>query len=357
MRQGYSGRNEGRRTVRTSNAGGRTSERSRSRSSAEVRTGEDGRPKSAERSRTVGTTEGSRPRFGGRGRDGAQTGRPSRDRRNSTFGRGPKATDERRPLRATVGSRPAPSDRAEVETVSYVAGRHPVLEALKAGRPINKILVSEASEGGSLLEILGKARAAGVVVQTVPKAHLTSIAGTGANHQGIIAYVAPHDYADIDEVLARQTGQPPLVILLDEISDPHNFGAVIRTAEATGVQGIIIPKRRAVPLTETVAKASAGAIEYVPVARVSNLVQAMQRFKEAGYWIVGTEVEASSSYTEVDYKGPIAVVIGAEGSGLSRLVKEHCDFLVTLPMLGKLQSLNASVAAGIILYEIVRQRS
>jgi 23S rRNA (guanosine2251-2'-O)-methyltransferase len=357
MRQGYSGRNESRRSARTTTTGGRATERSRSRSGPEARAGEDGRPQYGDRGRAAGTTEGGRPKFGGRGRTGVQASRPPRDRRGSPSERGPKATEDRRPIRAAAGGRPAPTDRSEVETVSYVAGRHPVLEALKAGRPINKILVSEASEGGSLLEILGKARAAGVVVQTVPKAHLTSIAGAGSNHQGIIAYVAPHDYADIDDVLARQTGQPPLVVLLDEISDPHNFGAVIRTAEATGVQGIVIPKRRAVPLTETVAKASAGAIEYVPVARVSNLVQAMQRFKEAGYWIVGTEVGAASAYTEVDYKGPIAVVIGAEGSGLSRLVKEHCDFLVTLPMLGKLQSLNASVAAGIILYEIVRQRS
>jgi 23S rRNA (guanosine2251-2'-O)-methyltransferase len=243
---------------------------------------------------------------------------------------------------------------AAVEHANLVVGRHPVLEALKAGRPINKILVSEASEGGSLIEILGKARAAGVVVQTVPKAHLQKIAG--ANHQGIVAYVAPREYVDLDAVLARNTGQPPLVVLLDEVEDPYNFGAILRTCEAVGAQGVVIPKRRAVPLTETVAKAAAGAVEYVPVARVANLVQAMERLKEAGYWIVGADVGGESLYTEVDLRGPIGVVIGAEGKGLSRLVKEHCDFLVRLPMKGQLQSLNASVAAGILLYEVVRQR-
>ncbi|GMA50482.1 23S rRNA (guanosine(2251)-2'-O)-methyltransferase RlmB [Alicyclobacillus contaminans] len=247
------------------------------------------------------------------------------------------------------GTAEATSPRANL-----VHGRHPVLEALKAGRPINKILVSDASEGGSLLEILGKARAAGVVVQTVPKAHLQKVAGE--NHQGVVAFVAPRDYVELDDLVARDTGQQPLILLLDEVSDPYNFGAILRTAEAVGAQGVVIPKRRAVPLTETVAKAAAGAVEYVPVARVSNLVQAIERLQSAGYWVVGADVAGESLYTDVDYRGAIAVVIGAEGKGLSRLVKERCDYLVKLPMHGKLQSLNASVAAGVLLYEVVRQR-
>jgi 23S rRNA (guanosine2251-2'-O)-methyltransferase len=274
-------------------------------------------------------------RASGAGRNGQEGKRANREPRRSA-----------KPISGAVD--------AAVEHANLVVGRHPVLEALKAGRPINKILVSEASEGGSLIEILGKARAAGVVVQSVPKAHLQKIAG--ANHQGIVAYVAPREYVDLDTVLTRNTGQPPLVVLLDEVEDPYNFGAILRTCEAVGAQGVVIPKRRAVPLTDTVAKAAAGAVEYVPVARVANLVQAMERLKEAGYWIVGADVGGESLYTEVDLRGPIGVVIGAEGKGLSRLVKEHCDFLVRLPMKGQLQSLNASVAAGILLYEVVRQR-
>jgi 23S rRNA (guanosine2251-2'-O)-methyltransferase len=287
-----------------------------------------------------------------------KTGSPAR---GSSGGRSAFAKGQRGSARGgatsaghATSTRPAEVTGPREDSANIVRGRHPVLEALKSGRPINKILVSEASEGGSLIEILGKARAAGVVVQTVPKAHLQKVAGE--NHQGVVAYVAPREYVELEDVLARQTGQPPLVLLLDEVSDPYNFGAILRTAEAVGAQGVVIPKRRAVPLTETVAKAAAGAVEYVPVARVSNLVQAMERLQSAGYWIVGADVDGTSMYTQVDYNGPIAVVIGAEGKGLSRLVKEHCDFLVQLPMLGKLQSLNASVAAGVLLYEVVRQR-
>lgn len=242
----------------------------------------------------------------------------------------------------------------ETTANDYVSGRHPVLEALKANRPINKILVSESSEGGSLNEILGKARAKGIVVQRVPKANLSKVAGE--HHQGIVAYVAPTEYVELSEITKRKTGAAPLVVLLDEISDPYNLGAILRSAEATGVQGVVIPKRRAVPLTGVVAKAAAGALEYVPVARVTNLVAAMEELKKAGYWIVGTDLQTDEDYTGVDYKGPTAIVIGAEGQGLSRLVKERCDYVVKMPMLGKLQSLNASVAAGVLLYEVVRQR-
>lgn len=286
---------------------------------------------------------------------GRSEGEFGRGRRPRPAGRDGVRADRPKPTeRRLAERRPAPVTEAPAEAPNIIMGRHPVLEALKANRPINKILVSEASEGGSLIEILGKARAQRVVVQTVPKAHLQKVAGL--HHQGVIAYVAPREYAEFEDVVARQTGQLPLVLLLDEVADPYNFGAVLRTAEAVGAQGVVIPKRRAVPLTETVAKAAAGAVEYVPVARVSNLVQAMERLKAVGYWIVGADVEGQVLYTDVDYKGPVAVVIGAEGKGLSRLVKEKCDFLVRLPMHGQLQSLNASVATGVLLYEVVRQR-
>lgn len=259
------------------------------------------------------------------------------------------------------GKRNARSSAPQDETVSdtsnaLIVGRHPVLEALKSGRSINKILIAETAEGGSLSEITGKAKAAGIVIQKVPRAHLDSITAVGAHHQGIVAYGAAHDYVELDEIIQRQTGHEPLVLLLDEVSDPYNLGAILRTAEATGVQGVVIPKRRAVPLTETVGKAAAGAMEYVPVARVANLVQAMETLKAQGYWIVGTDVDAPQAYTQITYRGPIAIVIGAEGKGLSRLVRERCDYTVSLPMLGELQSLNASVATGVLLYEVIRQR-
>lgn len=235
-----------------------------------------------------------------------------------------------------------------------IAGRHPVLEALKSGRTINRIMVAEGAEGGSLTEVLGKARDLGIIVQRVPKAKLDTLSTT--THQGVVALMSPHAYAELEDVIRRDTGQPPLIVVLDEINDPHNLGAIMRSAEAAGVQGLVIPKRRAVPLTSVVAKAAAGAVEYVPVARVGNLVQTLEQLKKAGYWVVGLDVAGEQMYTEVDYRGATVVVIGAEGQGLGRLVRETCDYLVKLPMLGQVQSLNASVATGVLLYETLRQR-
>jgi 23S rRNA (guanosine2251-2'-O)-methyltransferase len=235
-----------------------------------------------------------------------------------------------------------------------VAGRHPVLEAVKSGRTLNKILVAQGAEGGSLTELLARAKELHLVVQRVPKAKLDAMAGKG--HQGVVALMSPHAYAELEDVLNRSTGQAPLVVLLDEIHDPHNLGAIIRSAEAAGAKGVVIPKRRSVLLTTVVSKAAAGAVEYIPVARVGNLVQAMERLKQAGYWVVGLDVAGQQMYTEVDYRGATAVVIGAEGTGLGKLVRERCDFLVKLPMLGQVSSLNASVATGVLLYETLRQR-
>jgi 23S rRNA (guanosine2251-2'-O)-methyltransferase len=243
---------------------------------------------------------------------------------------------------------------AQTGEPDVIAGRHPVLEALRAGRPLNKLWVAEHADGGSLSEILARAREMGVVVQRVPRARLQKVAGDA--HQGVVAFAAARAYAALEDVMARDTGQAPLIVLLDELNDPHNLGAIVRTAEAAGAQGVVVPKRRSASLTATVAKASAGALEYLPVARVSNLVQAIDRLKEAGYWVFGADAEAQRLYTQVDLRGPTAFVIGAEGSGLSRLVKARCDEIVKLPMLGRVGSLNASVAAGVLLYEAVRQR-
>ncbi|WP_338000211.1 23S rRNA (guanosine(2251)-2'-O)-methyltransferase RlmB [Alicyclobacillus sp. ALC3] len=299
--------------------------------------------------RSRSSAEGRRARSEGRMQDdGARGGRRGRTVR------APRQLESRSAATASR-AKPASVRTEEVsEAPEFVAGRRPVLEVLRAGRAINKLLIAEGAEGGSLAEIVGKAKAAGVLMQKVPRPHLSTIAGEG--HQGVVAYVAAHEYADLTDVMSRQTGQPPLVVLLDEVSDPHNLGAVLRTAEGAGAQGVVIPKRRAVPLTGTVAKAAAGALEYLPVARVANLNQAIDQLKKAGYWVVGSTAESGTPYTEVDYKGKIALVVGSEGQGISRLVRERCDYLVNLPMHGKVQSLNASVAAGVLMYEIVRQR-
>lgn len=236
-------------------------------------------------------------------------------------------------------------------------GRHPVIEALKSGRELNKILLAEGVEGGSSNEILARAKERGIVVQRVPKAKLDTLAVT-RNHQGVVAYLAAKDYVDLEVILeaADKSPRPGLIVVLDEIEDPHNLGSILRTADGVGAHGVIIPKRRAVPLTATVAKASAGAIEHVPVARVANISQTLETLKKAGYWVVGTDVNADNMYYQVDMTGPVVMVIGNEGKGLGEVVKKRCDYLVRLPMIGKVQSLNAGVAAGVLLYEVVHQR-
>ncbi len=241
--------------------------------------------------------------------------------------------------------------------MEFLFGRNPVLEALRAGRSMNKILIAEGSNVGSIKEIIALAREKKVLIQFVDKKHLDNMA-QGENHQGIIAYAAPKDYVEWDELLqeARRKEEVPLLLMLDGIEDPQNFGAILRTADAAGVHGVIIPKHRAVPLTAGVAKASAGAVEYVPVARVTNLAQTMEKLKEQGCWIVGTDAGAKMLHFEADLSGPLVVVMGSEGRGLGKLVKEKCDFLVSIPMLGRINSLNVSVATSIILYEIIRQR-
>ncbi len=242
------------------------------------------------------------------------------------------------------------------EHEGLIIGRNAVAEAIKSGRTIDSLLVAKGERGGSVGPLISKCRDRGTVVKEVDRRKLDKLCG-GENHQGIAAWASVHEYASIEDILenARSKGEPPFVIVCDEIEDPHNLGAIIRTADACGAHGIIIPKRRGVALTYAVGKVSAGAIEYVPVARVSNLASALDELKEKGFWVYGADMDGKR-WDEQDYSGSVALIVGSEGKGISRLVKEKCDFIVSLPMKGKINSLNASVAAGILMYEIAKKR-
>ena len=241
---------------------------------------------------------------------------------------------------------------------NMLEGRNAVTEALSAGRTIDKLFVADGDTDRALGRICAMAKQAGAVVVPTDRRKLDYMSATGA-HQGVIAMVAAHDYASIDDILkkAQDAGEPPLIVICDELSDPHNLGAIIRTAECAGAHGIIIPKRRSVGLTAVVGKASAGALEYMPVARVSNITAAIDTLKKAGVWVYGTAAEGDTTLYKADLKSAAAIVIGNEGEGMSRLVSERCDFKVSIPMKGSISSLNASAAAAIMLYEAVRQRS
>ncbi|MBT2758968.1 23S rRNA (guanosine(2251)-2'-O)-methyltransferase RlmB [Mesobacillus foraminis] len=238
----------------------------------------------------------------------------------------------------------------------YIAGKNPVIEALKSSRDINKILISEGSQRGQMQQVTKLAKEANVIVQFVPKKKLDQI--YEGNHQGVVAQVAAYKYAELDDLFtaAEKKDEAPFFLLLDEIEDPHNLGSIMRTADAAGAHGIIIPKRRAVGLTATVAKASTGAIEYIPVVRVTNLSRTIEELKERGVWIAGTDASAKEDYRSIDGSMPLALVIGSEGKGMSRLIRDKCDFLLSLPMAGKVTSLNASVAASLLMYEVYRKR-
>lgn len=244
-----------------------------------------------------------------------------------------------------------------------IYGVAPVLEALRTGaRPLEQLTIAEGAQHYRLRELLSRAKERGVPVRRAPRAELQRLAGAGANHQGVVATIAAARYADADELiesLARRVGtsEPPLAVVLDGVEDPRNLGAILRTVECAGAHAVFIPERRAVGLTETVAKAAAGALEHVPVARVQNLVRLMEELKERNIWTVGTSVDAELDYTEWDWTGPCALLFGGEGAGLHRLVRERCDALVRIPVRGHLTSLNVSVAAGIVLYEALRQRT
>ncbi|MCX7923701.1 MAG: 23S rRNA (guanosine(2251)-2'-O)-methyltransferase RlmB [Clostridia bacterium] len=248
-------------------------------------------------------------------------------------------------------------DEALNDGMDKLEGRNPVLEALKAGRSINKIMIARGDREGSIKQLIALAREKGIIVSEVERSFLDNISSTHA-HQGVIAFVSVKEYVDVDDILkiAEEKGEPPYLLILDEIADPHNLGSMLRTADAVGVHGVVIPKRRAIGLTASVAKASAGAVEYVPVARVTNIAQTIEYLKKKNVWVVGTDASGEKAFFESDLKGPIAVVIGSEGEGMGKLVKESCDFVVNIPMKGQISSLNASVAGAIVMYEVLRQR-
>lgn len=238
-----------------------------------------------------------------------------------------------------------------------VEGRNSVFELLNSNRDINKIYIQKGERHGAINKIISLAKEKHIVISEIEKNKLDQMSQT-KNHQGIIAVVPPFNYCEVEDILelAKSKQEAPFIIILDGIEDPHNLGSIIRTAETAGVHGIIIPKRRAIAVNATVSKTSAGAVEHMKIARVSNLVQTIDYLKENGVWICGTDMDTNTYYYNQDLKGALAIVIGSEGFGMSRLVKEKCDFLVKIPMKGKVTSLNASVSAGIVIYEAVRQK-
>lgn len=238
-----------------------------------------------------------------------------------------------------------------------VEGRNSVLELLESEKDINKIFVTRGEKQGSINKIIGRAKGKGIVLVEVDKSKLDEMSQTG-NHQGVIAIVPPFEYCEVEDILdeAKGKNEQPFILILDGIEDPHNLGAIIRTAETAGVHGVIIPKRRAASVNSTVNKVSAGAVEHMKIARVNNINDTIQFLKDSGLWIIGTDGNAENYYYEQDLTGAIALVIGSEGYGMNRLVSENCDILVKIPMMGKITSLNASVSAGIVTYEIVKQR-
>ena len=238
-----------------------------------------------------------------------------------------------------------------------IEGRNAVTEALRAGAPIDKIYVARGETDRTLSRITAEAKKAGIVVVDVDRRKLDTMSATHS-HQGVIAVAAAQAYASVEDILQRAAdkGEKPLIVVCDEISDPHNLGAIIRTAECAGAHGVIIPKRRSAGLTSVVAKTSAGAVSYMPVARVPNISAILKDLQKQGVWVFGTAAEGTTTLYNADLKGAAAIVIGSEGDGMSRLVRENCDFLVSIPMKGQISSLNASAAAAILLYEAVRQR-
>lgn len=239
-----------------------------------------------------------------------------------------------------------------------VEGRNSVIELLESGKDINKIFIQSGEKHGSINKIIAMAKERKVLITEVNREKLNQMA-QGENHQGVIAIVPPFNYCEVEDILfeAKSRQEEPFVVILDGIEDPHNLGSIIRTAETAGVHGIIIPKRRAASVNSTVNKVSTGAVEYMKIARVNNLNETIKYLKEQGLWICGTDIDTNVDYSKQDYSGPLAIIIGSEGFGMSRLVKENCDFLVKIPMKGKITSLNASVSAGIIIYEALKQRN
>lgn len=254
--------------------------------------------------------------------------------------------------------KPNYENKEERNYEDQVEGRNSVLELLESNKDINKIFITKGEKHGSINKIIAKAKDRNVIIVEKDKRKMDEMA-QNENHQGVIAIVPPFEYCEIEDILeeAKQKKEDPFILILDGIEDPHNLGSIIRTAETAGVHGIIIPKRRAVAVNSTVNKASAGAVEYMKIARVTNITDSIQRLKDEGLWICGTDINTDKYYYNQDLTGPLGIVIGNEGSGMSDKVRKNCDFNVKIPMKGKVTSLNASVSAGIIIYEVVKQRN
>ena len=244
------------------------------------------------------------------------------------------------------------------EYLDQIEGRNSVLELLESGKEVNKIFIEKGEKQGSINKIIAIAKQRKIIIVEIDKNKFSKMAQT-ANPQGIIAIVPPFDYCDVYDIInvAKQKNEEPFILILDGIEDPHNLGSIIRTAETAGVHGIIIPKRRAASVNSTVSKVSAGAVEHIKIARVNNINETINTLKKEGIWICGTDMDTDKYYYDQDLTGPLAIVIGSEGFGISRLTKENCDFLIKIPMFGKITSLNASVSAGIVVYEAVKQRN
>ena len=283
-------------------------------------------------------------------RRSGQDRRKMPDRKNSKM----ETTDRRKEEKRKEIRR---EEDAEKRFDDQIEGRNSVLELLESGKDVNKIFVTRGEKHGSINKILGIAKERKIIVVEKDKKQMDEMAQE-ENYQGVIAIVPPFEYVEISDILevAKERNEDPFVIVLDGIEDPHNLGSIIRTAETAGVHGVIIPKRRAVSVNSTVNKASAGAVEHMKIARVTNISDAIEELKQAGLWVCGTDMNTNTYYYDQDFKMPIAIVIGSEGFGMSRLVKENCDFLVKIPMKGKVTSLNASVSTGIVIYEAVEQK-
>lgn len=245
-----------------------------------------------------------------------------------------------------------------METDNFkIEGRNAVIELLKSDKPVNKIFILKGERQGSINEIIKLAKNNGIIISEVEKSKLDALSDT-KHHQGVIAFASPTEYKSLDDIfdLAKNRGEDPFILIADEIEDPHNLGALIRTAECAGIHGVIIPKRRAVGVTEVVVKTAVGATEYVPIVRVNNINETIKELQERGVWVVGTDGNAEKVYYEQDLTGPLAIVIGSEGRGMNKLTIKNCDFLVKIPMMGNITSLNASVSGGIVVFESLRQR-
>lgn len=275
-------------------------------------------------------------------------------RNSNTRGKGRNTREDRFKEKARPAKR---VEKTDDSGEFKVEGRNAVIELLKSGKPVNKVFIQKGERQGSINEVIKLAKKNNNLISEVEKSKLDTLSDTG-HHQGVIAFVSAVEYKNIDDIfaLASERNEDPFIMIADEIEDPHNLGALIRTAECAGCHGVIIPKRRAVGVTEVVAKTSVGATQYVPIVRVNNINETIKELQDRGVWIVGTDGSAETLYTEQDMTGPIAIIIGSEGKGMGTLTMKNCDFLVKIPMMGKITSLNASVSGGIVVFEALRQR-